>query len=101
MVPIYTNCEDSESISEGIMMVMEMEMLLKMVMKILLPTPREIWWNDGVDFPSVAAVEQLDLPSPREEEDFRLRRLRKVHEKLGVGFSTGQGFCKKEEVRRH
>jgi hypothetical protein len=99
MVPIYTNCEDSESISEGIMMVMDM--LLKMVIKILLPTPREICWNDNVDFPSVTAVEQLDLPSPGEEEDFCLRRLRKVHEKLGVGFSTGHGFCKKEEVRRH
>jgi hypothetical protein len=41
-------------------------------------------------------MEQQDLPSPGEEEDFRLHRcLRKVCEKLDVGFSMIWRHCKK------
>jgi hypothetical protein len=45
-----------------------------------LPTPREC--DDGVKFPSVAASEQQNLPSSREEEDFRLYRCLRNYVKI-------------------
>jgi hypothetical protein len=58
------------SLLKGVMM--DMVMLSFMMMKTLSPCQQSSIGDDGVDFPSVAATEQQDLPSSQEEESFRL-----------------------------
>jgi hypothetical protein len=44
--------------------------------------------GDGNDFPSAASMEQQDVPSPGEEEDFFLHRHLKEYMKLSHKFFT-------------
>jgi hypothetical protein len=56
--------------------------------------------DDVVYFHLVAAIEQVDVPSPEEEEDFRLHHyLRKIREKLGICFSMIWRLSKREEAK--
>ena len=48
--------------------------LLRMLMERLTLRQGGVGGDSGFDFPAAEATEQQDLPSPGEEEDFRLHR---------------------------
>jgi hypothetical protein len=77
-------------------MVMEMVMLLLMMINTLLPCQGSVVGDDGVDFPLASTSEQKDVPSPREEEDFRLHhRLKKYVKNWGRFFCRDRDFVKR------
>jgi hypothetical protein len=97
-VPIYTNCE-KDDVNLGCDDDGDVSKYGNEQTPSHMKGDLVVMTDEGVDFPSTAAVEQQDLPSPKEEEDFRLR-LRKIRKNLGIGFSSGRRFNKKEETRR-